>query len=337
MRIVRFLLSTFLVIVTLAVAGVVAVWYFNPFAPPVTVADPAPEGRRITGNGLLANYYPPPGEGKHAGILLLGGSEGGLGQGGGRMAKALQEKGFAVLHVSYFAAPGQPAKLELVPLETFDRALDWLKVQAEVDAERLAIVGGSKGAEAALIVATRHAELGAVVAGMPSSVAWQGIDWNFLNMIVNPPNGSWSLAGKPIPFLPYGQPKKFGGPIADVYIAGLEALAQHENAIIPIEQSKAAVLLICGKRDTLWPSCPMADQVKARAEAKGGPIVTILAYDDAGHAVMGLPVEKTNPNYDKLDSLGGTDDGNNAARTDGWPKVLEHLGSALKGPPSPRH
>jgi dipeptidyl aminopeptidase/acylaminoacyl peptidase len=172
MRIVRFLLYTFLVIVTLAVAGVVAVWYFNPFAPPVTVADPAPEGRRITDNGLLANYYPPPGEGKHAGILLLGGSEGGLGQGGGRMAKALQEKGFAVLHVSYFAAPGQPAKLELVPLETFDRALDWLKAQAEVDAERLAIVGGSKGAEAALIVATRHADYAPSSPGCPQA-AWR--------------------------------------------------------------------------------------------------------------------------------------------------------------------
>ncbi len=336
MRIIRFLFITLLVIVILAIAGVGAIWALNPFAPEVTVADPAPEGRRITDNGLVANYYSPRGDGKHAGIVLLGGSEGGLGLGAGRMAKALQAEGYAVLHASYFAAPGQPKKLELVALETFDRAIDWLKAQGEVDAERIAIVGGSKGAEAALIVATRHPELRAIVAGMPSNVAWQGIDFNIVNMIVNPPNGSWSLAGKAIPFLPYGQPKKFGGPIADVYLAGLEALAQHENAIIPIEQSKAAILLICGKADTLWPSCPMADRVKARAEAKAGPIVTILSYDNAGHAVMGLPVEKTNPNYDKLDSLGGTDDGNNAARTDGWPKVLEHLASALRGPPQPK-
>ncbi len=333
MRIIRFLLYTLLVIVALAVAGVAALWVLNPFAPEVTVADPAPEGRRVTENGLIANYYPPTAAGKHPGVLLLGGSEGGLGSGGGRMAKALQAKGYAVLHVSYFGAPGQSKVLALVPLETFDRALDWLKARAEVDAERLAIVGGSKGAEAALIVATRHPELRAVVAGMPSSVAWQGIDWNFVNMMFNPPGGSWSLDGKPIPFVPYVQPKQFTGDIGAIYAASLAELPKHEDAIIPIEQSKAAVLLICGKRDTLWPSCPMADQVKARAGAKGGPIVTILAYDDAGHAVMGLPVEKSNPNYDRLDSLGGTDDGNNAARTDAWPKVMEHLGSALRGPP----
>ena len=58
-----------------------------------------------------------------------------------------------------------------MPLELFDRALGWLKAQEEVDGARLAIVGGSKGAEAALIVASRHPELRAVVAGMPSSVA----------------------------------------------------------------------------------------------------------------------------------------------------------------------
>jgi hypothetical protein len=329
MRALRFIFYALLSIVGLAIAGIAAIWAFNPFAPEVVVADPAPDGRRVTENGLLANYYPPKGDGKRAGILLLGGSEGGMGRGAARMAAALQEKGFAVLHVSYFGAPDQPPKLELVPLEYFDRALDWLKAQAEVDPERLAVIGGSKGAEAALIVATRNPELKAVVAGMPSSVAWQGIDWNFVNMMVNPPNGSWSLAGKPIPFLPYGQPKEYGGPIADVYLAGLEALPQHEAAIIAIEQSKADVLLICGKQDTLWPSCLMADQVKARAAARGGPAVTILAYDNAGHAVMGLPVEKSNPNYGKLDTMGGTDDGNNTARTDGWSKIVTHLETAL--------
>lgn len=330
MRVLRFLVYTVLVLVGLAVAGVAVLWATNPFAPEIIVADPAPEGRRITENGLVANYYPPTAEGKYPGVLLLGGSEGGLGSGGGRMAKALQDRGYAVLHVSYFGAPGQPKNLALVPLETFDRALDWLKAQPEVDAGRLAIVGGSKGAEAALIVATRRPELRAVVAGMPSSVAWQGIDSNIVNMIFNPPGGSWSLDGKPIPYLPYVQPKDFSGDIGAIYIASLLGLSNHEDAIIPVEKTRAPVLLICGKRDTLWPACLMADQVKARAEANGGPVVTILAYDEAGHGVMGVPVEKSNPNYDRLGSLGGTAEGNNAARIDGWPKVLQHLEEALK-------
>jgi uncharacterized protein len=329
MRVLRILFYTVLVLIGLAVAGGVAIWALNPFAPEVVVADPAPEGRRITDNGLIANYYPPQGDGKRAGVLLLGGSEGGLSPGVSRMAKALRAKDFAVLQVSYFAAPGQPTKLEFVPLETFDRALAWMKAQPEIDATRIGIVGGSKGAEAALIVATRHPDLRVVVAAMPSSVAWQGIDWNIMNMIFNPPGGSWSLGDKPIPFLPYAQPKEYGGPVADIYVASLLDLPKHQAAIIPIEKTRAPVLLICGKGDTLWPSCPMADQVKARADANGGPAVTILAYDNAGHAVMGLPIDESNPSYDRLDSLGGTDDGNNAARADGWSKIVAHLEAAL--------
>lgn len=332
MRVLRFFFYTILVLILLAVAGVGALWALNPFAPEVVVADAGPEGRRVTENGMLANYYPPQSEGKHAAILLLGGSEGGLSPGVGRMAKALQAKGFAVLQVAYFAAPGFPTKLERVPLETFDRALAWLKAQPEVDPERIGVVGGSKGAEAALIVATRHPELKAVVAAMPSSVAWQGIDWNIVAMILTPPDGSWTLGGKPIPYLPYAQPKEYGGPVADIYAASLETLSQHQDAIIPIERTRAPVLLICGKQDALWPACPMADQVKARAEANGGPTVTILAYDNAGHAVMGLPIDKSNASYDKLDGLGGTDEGNAAARTDGWPKIVAHLEAALAAP-----
>ena len=90
------------------------------------------------------------------------------------------------------------------------------------------------------------------------------------------------------------------------------------------------VLLICGEADTLWPSCPMAEQVKARADAAGGPTVTILSYDHAAHGVFGVPVPKSNPNYGNLDTFGGTDDANNAARMDAWPKVLVHLEAALR-------
>jgi pimeloyl-ACP methyl ester carboxylesterase len=172
--------------------------------------------------------------------------------------------------------------------------------------------------------------LRAVVAAMPSSVAWQGIDWNFMNYFIDPPDGSWSLAGKPIPYMPYVQ--EYTRNLLELYTKSLAQLPRHQDAIIAVEKSRAGVLLICGADDQLWPSCTMAEQVKARADENGAPAVAVLAYPDAGHAVFGLPVDRSNPNYDRLDSLGGTDDGNNAARGDAWPKVLEHLGAALRPP-----
>ena len=109
-------------------------------------------------------------------------------------------------------------------------------------------------------------------------------------------------------------------------------MSSSENcaASIELDLTRAPILLVCGKQDTLWPSCLMADRVKERAVQMGGPEVTVLAYENAGHAVLGIPLDKTNKNYDRLDSLGGTDDGNNAARADGWAKIVAHLEAALR-------
>ena len=76
---------------------------------------------------------------------------------------------------AYFRGPGQNPDLELIPLELFSSALRWLSRQPEVDPSGLGILGGSKGAEAALLVAVRHPELKAVIAALPSSVVWPGI------------------------------------------------------------------------------------------------------------------------------------------------------------------
>jgi|SRR5579859_151215 len=289
-------------------------------APPVQRTDPAPEGRRIAEDGLIANYFPPPAGKPAPGILLLGGSEGALGAGSANIARALQASGFAVLQLSYFRAPGQSPKLALVPLESFDAGLAWLKRQAGVNQGELAVVGGSKGAEAALLVAVRHPELKAVVAGMPSSVVWPGIDWDGLET-----RSSWSSRGEPLPDLAYGAFSPQGGPLS-VYQNGLAALPAHPDAAIPIERSSAQVLLVCGEADALWPSCPMARQLQDRDQAK----VTVLSYADAGHGVFGVPLAQGDPRTAGLAVLGGTPGGNNAARSEGWPKVLAFLHRALE-------
>ncbi len=292
--------------------------------PPVVRSDPAPEGRMVDEDGLIANFYPAQGvDGPAPAILLLGGSEGGIGPGTTRDARALSAEGFAVLSVSYYRLPGQPEVLMDVPLETFSTALDWLAGRPEVDADRIAIVGASKGAEAALLAASRHAEIDAVVAGMPSSVAWQGMSWEG-----EVKGSSWAESGEPVPYVPYASDMAFGS-LGELYANSLTRLDQHEDAIIPVEAITGPVLLVCGEADSLWPSCPMARQVAERAQTHAGaPQVTILAYEDAGHAVYGPPVEGENPQG--LDFLGGSNEGNAKARADGWPKVVAFLKDALR-------
>lgn len=326
MRVLKIISLTVSAIVLLLVIAFVVMWTFNPLAPDVVVDDPAPHGHRIDEGSLIANFYPVDKPGTHPAILLLGGSEGGIGS--TRMAQALQKENYAVLALSYFGAPEQPKTLELIQLELFDQAIAWLASQPDIDSDKLAVIGTSKGAEAALIIATRHPELRAVTAGMPSSVAWQGYDPNLLKQIFTPPDGSWSLGGEPIPFLPYVR-DYVDGPL-ELYEKSLAEYSNYPEASIPIEMVGAPILLVCGELDAIWPSCDMARQIKERATKRQGPDVTILAYEKAGHAGFGVPLKPDHSRFSQLGTIGGTAEDNNSARIDSWAKTLEYLRAAFE-------
>ena len=311
------------ILVALVVVGVGVLWFVKPWVPEIELTDPGPTGERIVTRDVFANYFAAKDAEQGPAVMLLGGSEGGIGDSITRAAIELQEEGFSVLTPSYFGAPGQPDQLELVPLETFDHALEWLRSH-EIDPQRVAVVGQSKGAEAALLVGVRHPELRAVVASAPSSYVWPGIDWNSFKA-----DPSWTSDGEPLPVLPYG-PFHFSallGDIGRVYVEGLEKRADHPEAAIKVEDIRAPVLLVCGEDDELWPACPMSRELQKRAAKAGAPQVRILAYQGAGHRVFGPPVALDHPS---LGRFGGTPAGNNAARKDAWPQVIEFLRTHLR-------
>jgi hypothetical protein len=304
----------------LVVLGLAGALYFGLLSPAVQLVEPGETGRRITDDGLVANYYPARRAGRQPAVLLLGGSEGGLTESGRRIATALQAEGFSVLQLSYYRAPGQPPHLERIPLEYFATSVSWLQRQPEVAPERLAVVGASKGAEAALLLATRDRRVRAVVAAAPSSVAWQGSSFDSLADF----DSSWSEAGQPLEHLRFGR-WLWWRDMHPILQKALTTLPEHPAAVIPIERSGARVLLICGEDDRLWPSCPMARQIAERARSRGRPGVTLLAYRDAGHAIFGPPVRPGKARTGGPYRLGGTEDGNRRARAEGWGRILAFL------------
>jgi uncharacterized protein len=306
----------------LIAAGGTVLWAAQPSAPPIELVEPGPGGTAIRQPGLVGNFYVGDGDRRHPAILLLGGSEGGLGAAVDGQARLLSREGFAVLALAYYRLPGQPERFQQIPLETFAAALDWLKAQSAVDPKHLAIMGTSKGAEGALLVASRRPDLSATVASVPSQVAWQGFDWSFAPVKTS----SWGEDGKPVPYLPITTVGWNG----DIYGLSLADAAKHPEAAIPVERIAGPVLLLCGEEDRLWPSCPMARALKARREKTSSLLQTVLlAYRDAGHFGVGPPLPAGQEVPAIITMFGGTKEGNLAARADGWPRTIAFLKQAL--------
>jgi hypothetical protein len=278
----------------------------------------------VASNGLVADFFVPSDvNGRLPAVVVLGGSNGGLDPATARIAQSIAEHGYATLQLAYFNAPGLPKDLGLIPLEYFKTAIAWLRNQPGVDPDHIGIVGGSIGAEVALTVASHFREIKVAVAAMPSNVVWPGI----VHSKGDPPS-TFTLDGQPLPYLPYAGPFTT---VFNLYANGLKALDQHQEAIIPVERINGPVMLICGKSDTLWPSCPMAEQAAARLKARHflHP-VQLREYPDAGHAVFGQPWDPKSAQFADLAKEGGTPDGNQRARIDSSRRAMGFLDSALK-------
>jgi len=291
------------------------------------VEAPGATGVRVTEAGLFANYFPAVSGRPGAAVLVIGGSEGGLSREAKRQAMALQAAGFSALQLAYHCAPGKPTGIVRVPLEEFTRALDWLGRRPEVDPAALGIVGYSKGAEAALLVAARRADVRAVAAGMPSSVAWDAI--GPLSLALPGMRSSWTERGRDVPGLPYGSLSHQRGEAYGLHANGLRELARHRPALIPVDRIRAPTLLVCGDLDRIWPACEMAEQIIEQSAGAGRSTPVLLRYPQGGHGVFGPAYPANDKGARQWASMGGTPDSNSAARRDSWPRVVAFLSRAL--------
>ena len=219
-------------------------------------------------------------------ILLLGGSEGGIAWHGHRAPiNALVKKGYAVLALAYFKHAGLPETLNSIPLEYFDNAIRWLTHNDLTMGGNVAIIGGSKGAEAALLVASTNELVDVVIGFSPSAYTFQGIFH---------PSGevrsSWTRAGVDVPFAPFvagadSQP----GEYVEMYRNSVADPRIREQAMIRVESITASILLVSGAQDRMWPSEQMGDAIVARLREHGFDYPFFHEVLDVGHGVSRHP------------------------------------------------
>jgi uncharacterized protein (DUF2141 family)/dienelactone hydrolase len=143
------------------------------------VAPPAGVTRiDVRERGLFGALYVPTGGKPAPALLLVGGSEGGV-ETISRMATSFARAGFPTLALAYWGAPGLPASLENIPLESFDQAIAWLQARQfrgvfqhlDYPAAGHAVFVGDPSDPAARGIGAPNPMMGGTAAG--NEAAWQ--------------------------------------------------------------------------------------------------------------------------------------------------------------------
>lgn len=288
--------------------------------------------RAIQKNGFQANFFAAPEAENRPTVVIIGG-----GQWGDYWGSEFAKKGYAGLSLPYYRREGLPALPEEIPLEYFEQAIDWLRTQAEVNPDQIIVMGASRNAELALVLAsTAPKYIHGVIAYAPSSVAWSNTVMPFNSDTIKP---SWTYQGEAIPYVP--MEKLTGGSTSHIstlpyWEQGLSKPEAQGLGIIPVEQVQGPILLFSGKDDQVWPSVEMANRIEARLQAHNFrfPIKNIQ-YEQAGHQISGNPenTAATRTSQMMIDGksytfeLGGTAEADQAAQVHAKKKVFEWLKS----------
>ncbi|MFA9557575.1 acyl-CoA thioester hydrolase/BAAT C-terminal domain-containing protein [Evansella sp. AB-rgal1] len=177
-----------------------------------------------------------------------------------------------------------------VPLEDINKVLQWVKNHPSTDEQKIILHGTEKGAELALVVASKDPSIKGVIANSPTSHVFQKIQ-------SSKRTAAWTENGETIPFVPYHfslpmmvtswfrKQRKDTASLGNVCEKSLEKYEKNGKieAAIEVEKVNGPLLLISGKQDDFWPSDLMAQTVTERLSNNSFPYpVEHLSYEFCG-------------------------------------------------------
>jgi len=268
-------------------------------------------------------------------ILWLGGS-------GSNMAinslvcAPLASRGFNVLAVPFFGEKGLPERLSRIPLEYFEKVFAWLAKHPLTAGKEFGILGMSKGAEAALVLASRYPFIHRMVLWAPHAYCFQGIAYKN--------ESSWTYEGKDLPYIELKnlwvlenmlscmiKNEPFG--FTHTFKKGLARAKNKESARIKLENAQADLLMVTGKDCGMWNTYDGCIEIMDTLQRNKYPhSYDLVVYEDAGEPYLVPYVIPVGINSMKMAprlvlSTGGTLQGNAYAQADAWKRAIEFFNS----------
>jgi uncharacterized protein len=193
-------------------------------------------------------------------IVGLGGSEGGNAWASNFWKPTRDQflaKGYAFLALGYFGVDGAPDTLDRIAIDQVYHAISEAAKNPRINAKKIAIIGGSRGGDLALLIGSFFPGISCVIALVPAHVSFPGHTTHFST-------SAWNYGGKDLPFIPVNEaavPFLMKGNLRGAFEAMLQDSVAEQAARIKVERINGPVLLISATRDEISPSTPMCDKM----------------------------------------------------------------------------
>ncbi len=176
-------------------------------------------------------------------------------------------QGYAFLAIGYFGATDTPQNLDRIALEGVHEAILETARHPNINGDCIAVMGGSKGGELSLLLASHFPEIKTIIAIVPGNAVFPA-----LTIAMNTP--SFSLNGELLPFVPVpwsATPALIKGDLRAVWEEMLKNEDAVERAAIKVENINGPILFISATQDEFWPSKEMSDAMMERLQMHSFP------------------------------------------------------------------
>jgi hypothetical protein len=266
-------------------------------------------------------------------IVWLGGSGSNLAI-NSLICAPLASRGFNVLSVPFFGEKDLPEKLSRIPLEYFEKVFAWLAKHPVTAGKEFRILGMSKGAEAALLLASRYPFIHRMVLWAPHAYCFQGIA--FKN------ESSWTYQGTELPYIELKNRWVFENMLScmvknepfgftHTFKKGLSRAKNKESARIKVENAQADLLMVTSTDCGMWNTYDGCREIMDTLNNHNYPYAhDLIVYEDAGEPYLVPYVIPVGINSMKMAprlvlSTGGTLQANAYAQADAWKRAIEFL------------
>lgn len=215
-------------------------------------------------------------------IVGLGGSEGGNAWTSDYWKDtrdSFLNEGYAFLAIGYFGAPGTPEILNQIAIEDVYHAIKSATGQKRINQNKIAIIGGSRGADLALLLASHYSDIDCVVSIVGSSSVFPGHTDHFST-------SCFTYGKQDLPFVPVNAaavPFLMARNLRGCFEAMLSDTVAANKAAIPVEHISGPILFMSATKDEVCPSTPMANMMMDRLRSNNFTYYSEHKVYEGGH------------------------------------------------------